>query len=230
LPRSVNSKLSSNKIAPTPPELDVLLELEELLLEDVLTPATARRYLATLVVQVPVHLVLEGGMVVILVSRPLPRDNTSISLPVPWQLEQRDHSVGTVIALPEDEDEDEDEDEELEEELLEFEELLELEEELELEELLLDDELLELDSPVPVQALTAAVTKHADRILTRFLYSPVGAKRVRCARILFTKVKKHIGWECCYIVHTASNGLLYHRACVKGVILFAFIGCGDSSD
>ncbi len=76
-------------MAPTPEpeelELDDELELDELELEleeldDVLMPLTARRNLATLVLQVPVHLVPVGGMVAISLSKLLPRKFTSISI------------------------------------------------------------------------------------------------------------------------------------------------------
>lgn len=59
-------------------ELDELLELEEL--DEIVMPFTARRNLATLVLQVPVHLVPWGGMVAISLSRLLPRNRTSISM------------------------------------------------------------------------------------------------------------------------------------------------------
>ena len=56
--------------------LDEELELDEL--DDVLMPLTARRNLATFVLQVPVHLVPEGGMVAISLSKLLPKNFTSM--------------------------------------------------------------------------------------------------------------------------------------------------------
>lgn len=71
-PTGKSTKLPKAPLPVPPPveELDdELLELELELLDEVVTPARARRNFATLVVQVPVHLLPVGGMVAISASR-----------------------------------------------------------------------------------------------------------------------------------------------------------------